>query len=276
MIEGRVTHLFIHPIKSCRAMAVSDLSLVPGGPAGDRRFMVVSPEGHMLSQRTHPQLARVTCHWDGLRVTATASDLPPVVLTPPPAEAESMWCQIWRDRVRAPISESGSAWFEELLGEAVRLVYIPENGLRTVNPERARPGDQVGFADGYPLLWTNQASLDELRTHATEPVGMERFRPNVVSAELPAFAEDTARSIVIGELRFEVPKLCDRCVVTTTDQTSGERMREPLRALARFRRWDGAVWFGANLIARGTGRIRVGDPVRVLEVGPHPREAATP
>jgi len=53
-------------------------------------------------------------------------------------------------------------------------------------------------------------------------------------------------------------------------------MREPLRALARFRRWDGAVWFGANLIARGTGRIRVGDPVRVLEVGPHPREAATP
>ena len=56
-------------------------------------------------------------------------------------------------------------------------------------------------------------------------------------------------------LRFRVVKPCDRCVVTTTDQATAERGLEPLRTLATYRRWDGKVWFGQNVVHEGTGRL---------------------
>ena len=49
-------------------------------------------------------------------------------------------------------------------------------------------------------------------------------------------------------MTFRVPKPCDRCVVTTTDQETGERGREPLRTLARFRNVNQGLLFATNLI----------------------------
>jgi uncharacterized protein YcbX len=54
-------------------------------------------------------------------------------------------------------------------------------------------------------------------------------------------------------------------VVTTTDQATGVRGREPLRTLAAHRRVDGKLVFGQNLVPLTTGTIRVGDPVEVLD-----------
>jgi uncharacterized protein YcbX len=91
---------------------------------------------------------------------------------------------------------------------------------------------------------------------------MERFRPNVVVSGWLAYAEDALTQLTIGDVPLVMPKLCDRCVVTTTDQTTGERFNEPLRALAKTRRWDQKVWFGANLIPRNSGVLSVGQAVR--------------
>ncbi len=60
-------------------------------------------------------------------------------------------------------------------------------------------------------------------------------------------------------------KPCGRCVITTTDQQTAERGREPLLTLARHRRFGKQLVFGQNLIPEGTGVIRVGDPVRILD-----------
>ncbi|HZZ53760.1 MAG TPA: MOSC domain-containing protein, partial [Trebonia sp.] len=106
---------------------------------------------------------------------------------------------------------------------------------------------------------------------AEGPLPMTRFRPSVVVAGAPAWAEDGWRRLRIGEVTFRVAKGCDRCVLTTVDPDTAVKGKEPLVTLARHRRWDGKVWFGVNLIpdAPHPGApgepIAVGAPVTVLE-----------
>jgi hypothetical protein len=96
---------------------------------------------------------------------------------------------------------------------------------------------------------------------------MNRFRPNLVVAGSPAFAEDGWGSIRIGGIAMDVVKPCARCVVTTTDQTTGARTGdEPLRTLAGYRRQGDGAMFGQNVVHRGEGVLRVGDAVEVSGV----------
>jgi uncharacterized protein len=160
-------------------------------------------------------------------------------------------------------------------GEPVRLVYLDDPMRRRPNPAYSREGDRVSFADGYPLLLTGEGSLRELNDliaagplAAEGPLPMRRFRPNVVVAGAPPWAEDGWRLLRIGDVVFRAVKGCDRCVLTTIDPDTAVKGKEPIATLARCRRWDGKVWFGVNLIPDSPGRtgaIRVGDPVQVLE-----------
>jgi hypothetical protein len=94
---------------------------------------------------------------------------------------------------------------------------------------------------------------------------MTRFRPNVVVTGAPPWAEDRWRRIRIGTVPFRVVKPCGRCVVTTTDQVTGERGKQPLRMLGQRRRFGKELVFGQNMIPDAGGLIRVGDPVEILE-----------
>jgi uncharacterized protein YcbX len=125
------------------------------------------------------------------------------------------------------------------------------------NPEFAGPiAMPVAFSDGFPILVCNRASLEDLNTRMPEPVPMERFRPNVVLDGLPAFAEDRIASLQIGLITLNLVKPCTRCVITSTDQRTGERTTNPLPVLRKFR-FDRAllgVTFGENaVITAGVG-----------------------
>lgn len=146
----------------------------------------------------------------------------------------------------------------------------------------AAPGETVSFADGYPLLVTTTGSLDALNAliaegdHAVEgPLPMERFRPNLVVSGTGAWDEDAWARVAVGEVTFKVAKMCGRCVVTTTDQRTAERGREPLRTLSRHRRFGSQLVFGQNLIPESTGTVRAGDPVTVLARRPVAAVSAT-
>ena len=97
---------------------------------------------------------------------------------------------------------------------------------------------------------------------------MIRFRPNVIidgEADEP-FAEDGWPSVRLGAVRFRVSGVCDRCVMTTIDPVSLVRGKEPIRTLAKHRRWDGKTWFGVWLVpdlagSRADAVIAVGDDV---------------
>ncbi|MBA3760335.1 MAG: MOSC domain-containing protein [Gemmatimonadales bacterium] len=121
----------------------------------------------------------------------------------------------------------------------------------------------MSFADGFPFLIISEESLADLNRRFSDPLLMNRFRPNLVVAGGEPFAEDNWSNIEIGGVRLRVVKPCARCVVTTTDQATGERGKEPLRTLATYRKVNGEVMFGQNVVHENTGRLRVGDVVTV-------------
>jgi uncharacterized protein len=171
-----------------------------------------------------------------------------------------------------PAAGPAQDWLTAYLGEPSRLVWMAEPARdRSVDPEYGGPRDTVSFADGYPLLLTSLASLDALNdlvaqgaSAAEGPLPMNRFRPNVVVAGAEPWAEDEWRRVRIGPVEFDVAKPSGRCVVTTTDQATARRGKEPLHTLARHRRFGGRLVFGQNLIPRGAGEVRTADEVRVL------------
>ena len=96
---------------------------------------------------------------------------------------------------------------------------------------------------------------------------MERFRPNLVVGGAPAFAEDGWNGLRVGEVIFRVAKPCSRCSVITVDPATGETGPEPLRTLATYRKREGGVMFGVNLVAIAgiPGELRAEDRVEILE-----------
>jgi uncharacterized protein YcbX len=128
----------------------------------------------------------------------------------------------------------------------------------------------VSFADGFGFLLISEASLEELNRRLEQPLPMNRFRPNLVVRGCEPFAEDGWGDLRLGDLELRVVKPCARCVTTTTDQDTAARGVEPLRTLATFRKRDGGVMFGQNVVHRGTGRLAVGMPLDVVSLATQP------
>ena len=260
----RLTALHVYPIKSAGGLTVTVWEVDSFGLHHDRRWMVVDTRGGMLSQRTHPQLAlvRPSLGDDTLRVQAPG--MPALELPLRPASTVATTVVVWDDTCAGVwTGERAARWFSDLLETDCSLVYMDDATVRPADPAYAPTGVRVSFADGFPFLLTSEESLADLNTRLELPLPMNRFRPNLVIAGGGAFDEDGLTDFRIGDLRFRVVKPCDRCVVTTTDQHTAERGHEPLRTLATYRKRDGKVLFGQNVVHRGTGRLSVGAPLLV-------------
>jgi uncharacterized protein YcbX len=260
-------------IKSCGGHAVDHAVVEPWGLAGDRRWMLVDDEGLAVTAREHPRLVLVTPALDTDGLLVQAPDADPLRVPTPDGSARTDVRIFASALAAAPASAEAHAWFSTVVGEPVRLVYLDDPTRRRPNPAYSRPDDRVSFADGYPLLLATEESLAALNDLIAEgpcaaegPMSMTRFRPNLVVAGAPAWAEDCWRVLRIGAASFRVAKACDRCVLTTIDPATAGRGKEPLTTLARHRRWAGKVWFAINLIPDSVGvTLHVGDQIEVVE-----------
>ncbi|WP_418955625.1 MOSC domain-containing protein [Streptomyces tritici] len=264
----------IHPVKAMRGFAPAEAEVQPWGLAGDRRWTVVDGSGEVVTQRKHPRMALAAAELlpDGdIRLSAPGLE-PLTVAVPEPAGTVRV--EVFGTPVEAvPAGGAADAWFSDYLDADVRLVHMDDPAVRRpVDPKYALPGETVSFADGYPLLVTATASLDALNSliaqgdHADEgPLPMNRFRPNLVVDGTGPWAEDGWTRLAVGEVTFRVAKPSGRCVVTTTDQLTGERGKEPLRTLGTHRRQGNKLVFGQNLVPEHTGTVRVGDEVKILD-----------
>jgi uncharacterized protein YcbX len=262
----RVTGLYCYPLKSARGSVLVEACLDPFGIEGDRRWCLVGDDGNVITQRDSPVLATLEVRAVGDGIELHTDGRAPMAVALPGTDAEPVSVQVWRDRTGGQAAGAeADAWLENLLKRPCRLLYMPPGTHRQVSLDFGRPGDRVSFADGYPLLLTSEASLADLNRRMELALPMDRFRPNlVIDGETP-FAEDGWSRIRVGDTELRVVKPCARCVVTTTDQRTGARGKEPLRTLASFRNAGGKVLFGENLIHDGPGPLRLGDPVEVLE-----------
>jgi uncharacterized protein YcbX len=256
--------LHIYPIKSAGGLTPADWDVDSFGLRHDRRWMVVDTQGEMLSQRTHPRLALVRPSLDDETLRVQAPGMPALELPLHPGSTVATTVFVWGDACAGLwTGERAARWFSDLLDTDCSLVYMDDASVRPADPTYAPEGVRVSFADGFPFLLISEESLADLNARLALPLPMNRFRPNLVIAGGAPFAEDALTDFRVGEIRFRAVKPCDRCVITTTDQDTAERGHEPLRTLATYRKRNGAVFFGQNVVHQGTGCLSVGAPLVV-------------
>ena len=263
-----ITDIYIYPIKSMGGIRLDEARVEIPGLSYDRRWMLVDDSGTFITQREQPTMAlfRLALETDQLLITYQDQQLS---LPLQPDTVERVAVTIWQDSCEA-ISYSAqiNQWFGNILGQSCRLVYMPPDSKRPVNPEYARQNESVSFADGYPFLLISQASLDQLNEQLEQPVPMNRFRPNIVISGSEPHEEDLWEEFSIKGLRFWGVKACSRCSIVTIDQASAHKSAEPLKTLASYRKKDNKIKFGQNLLTADTGMIRIGDQLEILKRTP--------
>ena len=260
-----LTEIDIYPIKSTKGISLQTAHVEPRGIQFDRRWMVVDEAGMFLSQRDHPRLALVSTKIGSGVLQVIAEGMQTLELPMKMKSNDIVEVQVHDDITKGVSAgkEAGN-WFSTFLGVPSRVVFMPEEIRRPVDPDYARDGDIVSFADAFPLLLISQPSLDDLNSRLAVPVPMNRFRPNIVVSGCRAFDEDKWKKIRVGDVVFHVMKPCSRCVTTTVDQATGVQGKEPLATLSQYRKVGGQVLFGQNIIPEKSGMLHVGDMVEVI------------
>lgn len=260
----QVQELFIYPVKSCAGIRLESAELTPTGLKHDREFVIARPNGMFVTQRLFPRMALIQPTFDGEVLTLNAPEMEEFRIVKDASRHISN-VTVWDSIVlAADQGDEAAAWLTAYLGVELRLFGMCDETHRPIDPNFAHsPADVVSFADGYAMLVISQASLDHLNEKVDFPVGMDRFRPNIVVSDATPHAEDRWKSLYIRDIPMSGVKPCARCAIVTVDQQTGVMGKEPNRTLATYRRFPRGVMFGMNLIHHATGEIRVGDSVCV-------------
>jgi uncharacterized protein YcbX len=284
-----VTSLLIYPVKSMGGVAVDTAGIEPWGIAGDRRWGLIDDSGQKITAREVHRLL-------GFRAEALGGDTIRIsdrdgagILAVAPIGADRVPVGHSRQGYARLAAEGVNDWLSDRIAMPVRLIWQDDPTARTLAEDKGGiRGEHLSLADAGPLLLASEASMAQLNawiqpdaelpdvpdldpadlstgTGASQALDIVRFRPNVVIDGEEPFAEDAWPTVRIGNLKFRTTMVCDRCVMTTIDPITLASGKEPIRTLARHRRWDGKTWFGTRLVPLGTGTICVGDAVEPEE-----------
>ena len=262
----QVSELFIYPIKSLGGIPVSDAVVTDRGLQYDRRWMLVDSSNVFMTQREFAEMAllQTEISQGGLKVYHKKSETS--ILIPLEPIGETISVQVWSDRCRAiVVDQKANEWFSDVLGKNCRLVYMPGTTKRRVDGRYAFNKEVTNFSDGYPFMTIGQSSLDDLNNRLEEKLPINRFRPNIVFTGGIAFEEDTWAHFTINDINFFGVKLCSRCVITTINQDTIKKSKEPLKTLATYRQKNHKIYFGQNLLHHGEGKIYIGDEIKLVE-----------
>lgn len=281
----RVTSLLIYPVKSMGGVAVDAAHVEPWGIAGDRRWGLIDGSGQKITAREVHGLLRFRAEVVDDRTIRISDRDGATVVVAAPAGAQRVPVSHSRQGYARLAAAEVNDWLTHRIGMPVRLVWQDDPTVRSVaDHDGGMPGEHLSLADAGPLLLASEASMAQLNAWITADVGQPdvpeidaadvsdgpaagtaldivRFRPNVVIDGDEPFAEDGWAYLRIGNLALRTTMVCDRCVMTTIDPITLAGGKEPIRTLARHRRWDRKTWFGTRLVPLGTGTIRVGDTV---------------
>ncbi|RCV86565.1 MOSC domain-containing protein [Billgrantia montanilacus] len=272
----RVTELNVYPVKSLRGISLERAVLGERGIAHDRNWMVVDDVGRFVTQRQIPAMARVAVHLECDRLLLEHPEAAPLVIELARSDQPSLTAYVWEDACRAlDEGPEASEWLKNVLGDwkgsGLRLVRFAPDERRAVEPfHQQGENAHTAFADGYPFLIASKASLaalnQALQGKGLAPLPMNRFRPNIVVEGAAPFAEDGWSELGSPEgYRFGIRKPCQRCKITTVDQSTGSIAvpGEPLKTLMELKTqpFRPGAYFGQNatLLAGAEQAIAVGD-----------------
>lgn len=274
-VSARIARLFAYPIKSCAGVELAQAQLTETGLDLDRAWMVVDAEGVFMSQREVPRMALIRPQIKHSEVVLRAPGMLALHLKIDTVEEEAT-VRVWDDVVPAfDMGDLAAQWFSDFLGCKARLVRFDPEHRRLSSMKWTKDVEALNqFSDGFPLLVASEASLAELNQRLAKaghaPVGIERFRPNIVLAGIEAHDEDRLDAIRIetgeGQVVLRPVKPCARCPIPNIDPETAHSSPEVTDTLQAYRKNDimgGAVTFGMNaIILEGDDlTLKVGQPV---------------
>ena len=281
-VQASIEQLWIYPVKSCAGVRVEQAELTDTGLLYDRAWMVVDAQGQFVSQRELPRMALIQPSFKLGQLVLRAPGMLSLHLALDAAE-EPATVRVWDDTVQAyDMGDVAAQWFSDFLGPEAPAA-LKRLRLARFDPEVKRPSDpkwtggrEAGtqFADGFALLITSAASIDELNSRLVgagqPPVDQRRMRPNIVLGGLQAHDEDRTGALRIqtgeGQALLAPVKPCTRCSIPDVDPDSaqtGTAVSDSLRAYRADARVNGAITFGMNaIVLEGDGQVlRVGQRV---------------
>jgi uncharacterized protein len=273
-VNATIARLFVYPVKSCAGVEVREAVLTDMGLDLDRAWMVVDSDGEFVSQRELPRMALIQPQLKTTEIVLRAPGMLALHLSIDGVEQPTR-VRVWDDEVPAyDMGNTAAQWFTDFLGQPLRLVRFDPDHQRLSSLQWTGGIEAPNqFSDGYPLLVASEASLnglnEKLAAGGHAPVGIERFRPNIVLVGLEAHDEDR-----VGVLQFaaDAPvqlkpvKPCPRCPIPNVDPATGVPSPEVGDTLQTYRqdaRVKGAVTFGMNaIVLAGDGQVlKVGQAV---------------
>ena len=281
-VQATIAQLWVYPVKSCGGIALQAAELTETGLLYDRAWMVVDSAGDFVTQRELPRMALIQPAFKLDQLVLRAPGMLPLHLALDAAEAPTR-VRVWDDEVAAfDMGDLAAQWFSDCLGpgapaalKRLRLARFDPAVQRLCSPKWTGGREAVTqFADGFGVLVTSTASLHELNARLAEggqePVGMDRFRPNVVLEGVEPHDEDRIGLWRVeaegGSALFDNVKPCARCPIPDIDPAtalSSPSVSDALQTYRQDRRLGGAVTFGMNAIPlQGDGVVlRVGQQV---------------
>lgn len=265
MSKLTISELTIYPIKSARGISLNSMKLQAMGPECDRRWMVIDKNNEFVTQRKAPKMSliNVELQEDSIRLSAENLSSCSAVR---PHSGKVFNSSVWGTGVQGiDCGDEVALWLSNFLSKDCRLIYMPDDFNRAVDTDFAHKQEQVAFADGFPLLLTSQASLEDFNSKLGYDIGMNRFRPNIVISGNDAFAEDKWQVITIGDIELSLVKPCSRCIMPSINPQTGTKEMAVNNALQTYRSRGRKTFFGQNALYNRLGSISLGDEVTVLK-----------
>jgi uncharacterized protein len=263
---------------------LSEAILTETGLEFDRAWMVVDAQGEFVTQRELPRMALIRPQLKTQDMVLRAPGMLALHIALDQVQAP-VRVKVWKDEVKAyDMGDIAAQWFSDFLGAKLRLVRFDPEQKRSSSARWTGGVEALNqFSDGYPLLVLSEASLaglnGKLQAAGHPPVGMERFRPNIVlgaapgpaSEALAAHDEDRLDELQVstdqGVARLKPVKPCARCPIPNIDPAtalSSPEVNDMLQSYRQDPRLHGALSFGMNLIRLDGDDhlLRVGQAVR--------------
>jgi uncharacterized protein YcbX len=274
-VTARIERLFVYPVKSCAGIELREAEITETGFDLDRAWMVVDAQGEFVTQRELPRMALIQPQLKFSEVILRAPGMLALHLKVDTVE-EPVRVKLWDEEVAAyDMGAVAAQWFTDFLGQPLRLVRFDPEHQRLSSKQWTGGVDAANqFNDGYPLLVVSTASLDllneKLAAAGRAPVGIERFRPNIVVSGVEAHDEDRLAGLRVaaegGTVDLRPVKPCARCPIPNVDPATAAVdpvVTDTLQGYRRNELLGGAPSFGMNLIVmEGIDRkLRVGDAV---------------
>ena len=262
-VSARIHALHVYPVKSCAGIALPQAVLTETGLDLDRAWMLVDEEGRFVSQRVLPRMALIRPQLKTYEMVLCAPGMLALHVAIDAVEMPAR-VRVWDDEVPAyDMGDLAAQWFSDFLGRPLRMVRFDPDHRRLSNPRWTGEVEALNqFSDGFAILVTSRAALDELNTRLAAAghgaVTMERFRPNLVLDGIAAHDEDRLDTLRIatdtGEITLKLVKPCARCPIPNIDPATAQShpaVGDTLQAYRKDPRLDGAITFGMNAIVTG-------------------------